>query len=176
MGLPGVGAWGFGLGNPHPGLALGTELSLVRRGGSRLFGAFQLAGYRHAGMGSAVLLSADLGYRCCFSIGLEPEVQLGLGYMHAFQAGHAYGFGDDGRLGGVFDKGRSRLVIDTSLGLAYSFPAPEGRDGWALFFRYQLFAEVPFSSATLLEIPAITHTAIHLGVRVPLDLIFRRPQ
>ncbi|WNG29904.1 hypothetical protein F0U62_42265 [Cystobacter fuscus] len=142
----------------HPGLTVGTELSLVRGGSGAIILTGNLGGYVHPRNHVGLFASAEVGGRLTASFGLYGELLAGAGYLHTFLQGPAYVVSPDGAVQPAADTGRPSLLPTASLGLGWDLQR-NGVAPLALFTRVTLFGQFPFNHRLL------PHAAVQLGVR-----------
>ncbi|WNG33113.1 hypothetical protein F0U61_05400 [Archangium violaceum] len=142
----------------HPGLTVGTELSLVRGDVGAVVLTGNLGGYVHPRNHVGLFASAEMGGRLTAPFGLYGELLVGAGYLHSFLQGPVYEVSRDGSVLPAADAGRPAVMPTASLGLGWDLQR-NGVAPLALFTRLTLFGQFPFNQRLL------PHAAVQLGVR-----------
>lgn len=135
------------------GVKIGTELYYRNRPGSQAFQSISLGYYHHPGVQSGLFTGSEFGFRKFFGAAYA-DASLGVGALLLRPAAPSYLRSEAG-----YPKASAyqlKFMPSAGLGAGYRF-----RNQTAVFTRYELFGEMPFSQILL------PHQAIHVGARVP---------
>lgn len=155
----------------HPGVDLGVEFELSKRGNNQwVYGA--RAGYFYHRLAQhAIQLYADCGYRRWMLSGhLTLESRLALGYLHVFPDLQVFKRSDNGSYESGLPFGRPQMMAALSLGPSYVF-SPGGPHPIRVFLDYQLMIQTPFVKS---YVPILPYTMVHFGVASPFLSYFNQ--
>jgi hypothetical protein len=153
---PGRRAWAS---HPDPGIALTSELRMVRGENSQLWLGLEGAYWADRGVSRTTALRAQFGYRLILGMGLGFEMYGGPGL-----AWHRY---QDAALQCVCTNGKPRqtgFVGGMGAGVLYDF-GQVTRLPIAVYGRYEAFIERHLGAPDFYLVP---HQAVHVGVRLTL--------
>jgi hypothetical protein len=137
------------------GLKVGTEFYYRNRQSQQTFQNLSIGYYHHPGVQSGLFVSSEVGYRK-FVGNFYADATLGGGVLLLRPTSPSYIRDETG----TFPKasaGQVKFMPSLGLGAWYRF-----RNRTALFTRYELFGEMPFSQILL------PHQSLHLGARMNL--------
>lgn len=135
------------------GLKIGTEFYYRTRQGSQTLQSLNLGYYHHPGVQSGLFVSSEFGYRKYFGA-FYADATLGGGALLLHPSAPSYVRHESG----AFSKAspyQVKFMPSLGLGAGYRF-----RNHTAIFTRYELFGEMPFSQILL------PHQALYLGARM----------
>ena len=136
------------------GLKVGTEFYYRNRPGSQWMQTLNLVYYYHPRVQSGLSIHSEFGYRKYFG-GLYADAFVGGGALLLRPTAPSYMWNEGD---GKYRKTPSlqlKFMPTVAASIGYRF-----RNQAALFARYELFGEMPFSYTVL------PHQALHLGVRL----------
>jgi len=127
----------------HPALAVGTEFTYRRGKHGQLLQTLSVGGFYNRYNATGLAVQTELAYRYITDIGMFADISLGSGYLHTFRVRPIYQANGQGDYQSVKDWGKPSVLASFSLGLGYDFSRNPDRP-FALFMRYQWFAQVPY--------------------------------
>jgi hypothetical protein len=139
----------------HPALAVGTEFTYRRGNHGQLLQTLSVGGFYNRYNATGLTLQTDFAYRYLTGVGVFADVSLGAGYLHTFRVRPIYESNGQGDYQPVQDRGKPSALGSFSLGLGYDF-SRQASFPFALFVRYQWFAQVPYVDPLPLWPQAIT--------------------
>ncbi len=148
----------FGETITHPGLSVGTELSLNGNAVHNLFVTANIGSYLHVRNHAALFINTEFGYRITARSGYYFEVLAGAGYMHTWLDGTVYEIGDDGLVYEIADPGRPAFMPSVTVGLFGWDFSKKNLGNFRTFIRLQAFGQYPYNTVML------PHLALQAGV------------
>jgi hypothetical protein len=142
----------------HPGLFIGTEIVLNKRG--NLIQQIHLAGYLNKEMGEGFQLYSQISYRPGILKHLHPELKIGIGWTRTYHPVDAYRY-EKGKWVKTAD-GKSQLIIPVGLGIEYSRSLIKPHI--VPFLCYQVIPDLFYNDI----IPLSFHNVIQMGAKIYL--------
>ena len=136
----------------HPGLVVGIDHVVARKGPAAFVVAGNVGGWVHARNHVGVFADGELGFRLTSSPGFLVEAFAGAGYLHTFLASPTWVVDDKGPTR-IVDAGRPAFMPTASLGFGWEL------DRVTPFLRFQAFGQYPFNHYVL------PHFAVQIGAR-----------
>ncbi|HEX8546271.1 MAG TPA: hypothetical protein VF691_04870 [Cytophagaceae bacterium] len=127
----------------HPAFAIGTELTYKRGKHGLLSQTLNLGYFYNKYNATGLSVQTELAYRYTTGIGFFGDAFIGAGYLHTFRVRKIYEADGKGDYVPVRDMGKPSVLASFSLGLGYDF-SNKGHLPFALFARYQWFAQIPY--------------------------------
>lgn len=159
--LPGSGVLGVLTLPVHPGLSVGTEFRYNQSVQNQFFQTAKLAVSYHQYVQTGIELYSEAGYRRPIWHGIQAELRLGAGYLHAIAATEVFEL-KDGVYQKKFNLGRPQFMASSALGLGYQ--VQKGANPPRFFLDYQFFLQMPFVKS---YVPLAPNTALHVGAAIP---------
>ncbi len=94
----------------HPGILLGGEYYYQYKEKIQLFQSVNLALYFHKKFEHGIFLNSEFGICIVFSIGIAPEVLMGIGYLNTFNNDPIFEQNSSGEYELTKDHGRPHLM------------------------------------------------------------------
>ncbi|MBK8502480.1 MAG: hypothetical protein IPL46_09830 [Saprospiraceae bacterium] len=139
--------------NPNWGVSIGTELRYGQNRSNGFFQSINLGYYQHKKFQDGIYLRSELGYRKYFG-DFFTDISLGGGYLHLVSQLKRYQPSGEGHT--TASQHMHKFMPAAGLNLGYRF------NHLAVFARYEIFGEFPFSYDGA---PLLPHKAFHLGTR-----------
>lgn len=143
----------------HPGMLVGTEFNYRTKKHTRLFQTANISYFYHRQLNQGIGLMTELGYEYRSNPGIAVTSLLGIGYLHSFVTKEEFTF-KNGQYFKKADRGNARFVPSLSVDLGY-YLQHKNRFSPKIFFRYQAWAEYPYSPGF---IPVMLHINVHAGI------------
>ncbi|MFO0651271.1 MAG: hypothetical protein U0326_33915 [Polyangiales bacterium] len=144
----------------HPGVSLGGEHELVGWGGHSFFGGLQLAAYHHAGFHTALLTTAEFGYRYTFGSGFYGDLRVSAGYAHTWLAGSTWTPDGNGGFASVAGASRGAFAPGGALTMGWDF-SRRAKAPLSVFARISCWEQLPVNDVAALHIAGQLGVAIH---------------
>lgn len=127
----------------HPALAVGTEFTYWRGKHGQLLQTLSVGGFYNRYNATGLSAQTEFVYRYITGLGVFADASLGAGYLHTFRVRPIYQANGQGDYQPVKDWGKPSALASFNLGLGYDFSRHTDLP-FALFVRYQWFAQVPY--------------------------------
>ncbi len=141
------------------GVAIGTEFKYNQGTPNAWRQKLEIGWYHHKNLSTAVWLKTDVVYRYQTTDGLFGEAQIGVGYIHDFNAYQTFQL-KDGQYQAISHKGKGGLLVGAGVGTGYEFELNDNYN-MAPFVRYESFIQTPYSKFQSI----FPHALFHVGSR-----------